>query len=79
MQRHPPLPRFYTPQEVGNLTGFSANRIHRAIKAGELEATFVKSARSKAGHWLITVSVAQAYAHKLRNGSRTTWLTRNRS
>lgn len=57
--------QFYTPQDVGNLTGFSANFILKDIKAGELEATYVKPARSKVGRWRITVTAALAYARKL--------------
>ncbi len=58
-------PRFYTPQEVGNLTGFSANFILKEIKAGELEAVYVKSARSKVGRWRISVAAAVAYARRM--------------
>jgi hypothetical protein len=56
---------FYTPQEVGNLTGFSYNFIIKDIKAGELEAVYVKPARSKVGRWRVTVTAALAYARKL--------------
>jgi hypothetical protein len=59
-------PRFYTPQEVGNLTGFSASFIRGEIKAGQLEATFVKPPGRKVGRWLIAVAVARAYAARLQ-------------
>ena len=65
MRKLPTLPRFYTPQEVGNLTGFSASFIRGEIKAGALEATYVKPEGRKLGRWLITVTVALAYARRL--------------
>lgn len=57
--------QFYTPQEVGNLTGFSASFIRGEIKAGEIEAVYVKPAGRKLGRWLITVTAAVAYAKRL--------------
>lgn len=63
-------PQFYTPQEVGNLTGFSASFIRGEIKAGELEAVYVKPAGRKLGRWMITVTAALAYARKLGVGVR---------
>ena len=58
-------PRFYSPQEVGHLTGFSASFIRKEIKAGELEAVYVKPRGRTRGRWLITVTVALAYAKRL--------------
>ena len=60
--------QFYTPQEVGNMTGFSAQFIRNEIRAGQLEAVYVKPPGRKVGRWMITVSVAVAYAGRLGMG-----------
>lgn len=65
MKTVPALPQFYTPLQVGRLTGFSASFIRGEIKAGELEATYVTPPGRTRGRWLITVTVALAYARKL--------------
>lgn len=57
--------QFYTPQEVGNLTGFSQSFILAEIKAGELRATFVKLPGRARGRWRIAISDARAYAARL--------------
>jgi hypothetical protein len=65
VRKSEPEPRFYSPQEVGNLTGFSAGFIRGEIKAGELEAVYVVPKGRTRGRWLIAVAVARAYARKL--------------
>jgi hypothetical protein len=57
--------RFYTPQEVGKMTGFSASFIRGEIKAGELKAVFVCSTGRRMGRWRIRQEDATAYAAKL--------------
>ena len=57
--------QFYSPQEVGDLTGFSATFIRAEIKAGELKGVFVRSARSSTGRWRIRVADAEAYASRI--------------
>jgi hypothetical protein len=57
--------RYFTPQEVGNLTGFSAGFIRGEIAAGELKAVYVKPKGRKLGRWRITSEAAKAYAARL--------------
>lgn len=54
-----------TPQEVGNLTGFSASFIRTEIKAKALPAQFVLSRSRKAGRWRVHRDDAVAYAIQL--------------
>jgi hypothetical protein len=54
-----------TPQEVGNLTGFSAGFIRSEIRASQLRAQWVQSQRSQAGRWRIHRDDAKAYAIRL--------------
>ena len=57
--------QYYTPQEVGNLTGFSQSFILREIKLGELRATFVQPPGRVRGRWRIAVEEARAYVVRL--------------
>lgn len=63
MAEHPRA--WLTPQEVGLLTGFSANFILKEIKARELPAAFVPARSGKGGRWKIHRDDAHAYAVKL--------------
>ena len=60
-----PARQFYSPQEVGNLTGFSATFIVNEIRAGELRAVFVQRPGRQRGRWRIAVHDAHAYAIRL--------------
>lgn len=57
---------FYTPQEVGNLIGFSASFVVQEIKAHELPAVLIKLPGRKRGRWRIAVVDALAYAQRIR-------------
>lgn len=62
-----------TPQEVGNLTGFSAAFIRKEIQAKELAGQWVQPGHSKTGFWRIHRTDAETYARKLgvwRGGER---------
>lgn len=64
--------QWLTPQEVGNLTGFSAQFIRTEIKAHALPAQWVQAQSSKMGRYRIHRDDALAYARKLgvdRNAS----------
>lgn len=54
-----------TPQEVGNMTGFSAQFIRGEIKAGALHAQLVLSQRGRLGRYRIHRDDAIAYAVRL--------------
>lgn len=54
-----------TPQEVGNLTGFSANFIRKEIQAKALPASYVPSRAGKCGRYKIHRDDAKAYAVRL--------------
>jgi hypothetical protein len=55
-------PRFYTPHEVGELTGFSASFIRAEIRAQALPAVRVPSRSGKMSRWKIHREDAIAYA-----------------
>ena len=57
--------QFYTPQEVGVMTGFSAAFIVQEIKAGALKAVLVQRPGRVRGRWKIAVPDAHAYAVQL--------------
>jgi hypothetical protein len=61
-----------TPQDVGNLIGFSAGFIRDEIKAGELHAEQVWSRGGKMGYWRISRDEADSYISKLRQRTRST-------
>jgi hypothetical protein len=65
MKRQKPEERFYTPQEVGNMTGFSASFIRGEIKAGQLKAVLVRPANRTTGRWKIPRAAAFDYAMRL--------------
>ena len=54
-----------TPQEVGNMVGFSAAFVRGEIQAKVLPAQLVMSRAGKLGRWRIHRDDAQAYAVKL--------------
>lgn len=56
---------FYTPQEVGHMTGFSSDFILKEIKAGAIKAVLVQPPGRRRGRWRIAVADAQAYAVQL--------------
>jgi hypothetical protein len=72
-------PDWFTPQEVGNMVGgFSAQFIRDEIRAGELEATSVRSRAGKMVYYRIRRADAEAYMHRLSNRStQTTQATTN--
>ena len=61
--------QFYTPQEVGVMTGFSADFIVKEIKAGEIKAVLVQRPGRVRGRWRVAVRDAHDYA--VRIGVRT--------
>jgi len=55
-----------TPQEVGNLVGgFSAQFIRNEIKAGELQARYVRSRSGKMGYYRVRLADARVPAETL--------------
>jgi len=51
-----------TPQEVGNLVGgFSAQFIRNEIRAGELQARYVRSRSGKMGYYRVRLADARVY------------------
>lgn len=58
-----------TPQEVGQLLGFSAQFIRNEIKAGELKAELIWSLAGKLGRYRIRRDDADAYGVRLRQRS----------
>jgi hypothetical protein len=54
-----------TPQEVGNMTGFSASQIRKEIALKALPAQLVMSRQGKLGRWRIHRDDAAAYAMQL--------------
>jgi len=65
VKRRPSERIWLTPQQVGNLTGFSAGFIRKEITAKELPAQWIQSARTKAGRWRIHLDDATAYAKRI--------------
>lgn len=64
-ERHEVTRIWLTPQEVGNITGFSAGFIRTEIKAKVLPAQYVPSRSQRAGRWRIHRDDAIAYAVRL--------------
>jgi hypothetical protein len=60
-----PQREWLTPQEVGNLTGFSASQIRKEIGLKALPARLVMSRAGKLGRWRIHKDDALAYARQL--------------
>ena len=54
-----------TPQEVGNMTGFSASQIRQEIHDKALPAHLVMSQAGKLGRWRIHRTDAITYARQL--------------
>jgi hypothetical protein len=61
-----PIEHWLTPQEVGNMAGFSAQFIRDEIRGGELKATLCMSRRGKLGRWRIRLDDARAYVVRLQ-------------
>lgn len=58
-------PRLYTPQEVSNLSGRSANFIQAEIRAGRIAASITPA--GKAHRFWVSVTAAQAFIAQQRS------------
>lgn len=63
--------RWLTPQEVGNMCGFSDDFIRLEIHTGNLKARYIVPASRKRGRYLIAYKDALKYYQRLHNTSYT--------
>ncbi len=70
MKRDPnDLIRWMSPNDVGNMVGFTAQFIRNEIRAGEIPALLVMSKRGKLGRYRIKADDARAYVSRLHGAS----------